>query len=194
MKFLFGLSFLLVLTVVCFGQDQPLAYDDRGNLIYYEVVEMKGIAKDQLEARATQFFKKNAKLMKLKSSAGDTLMRASGKMVITKTALVLNHPSGEVQYNFYTETRDGKYRFWLTDYEFIPYQRDRYGNFVASTVIGTPLERKPGKLNAGEWEGYVKHATVRSKVIANQFKDAMNAKQELSPKPKPVERVSTKEW
>ncbi|MEJ2883255.1 DUF4468 domain-containing protein [Pedobacter sp. GR22-6] len=194
MKFLFGLSFLVFAVNLCFGQDQPLAYDERGKLIHYEVVEMEGITKAQLDARAEKFFKKSAKMLKLKSAAGDSLMQAAGKIVITKTALVLSHPSGEVQYNFYAEAKDAKYRFWLTDYEFIPYQRDRYGNFVPSTVIGVPLERKPGKLNAGEWEAYLKYATSQSRVIAGQFKDAMNAKQEQAPKTKSPETISTKEW
>ena len=194
MKFLFGWSVLLFAATVCFGQEKPLAYDERGNLIFYEVVEMKGVSKDQLEARAKSFFKKSAKLMKFKNTIGDTLMQASGKIVITKTALVLSHPSGEVQYNFYAESKADRYRFWLTDYEFIPYQRDRYGNFVPSTVVGTPLERKPGKLNAGEWENYLKYATSQSNVIAAQFKDAMSAKQVLAPKAKTAESISTKQW
>ncbi len=194
MKFLFGLNVLLFAATLCFGQDKPLAYDERGKLIFYEVVEMKGVTKDQLEARATSFIKKSSKLMKFKSKANDTLMQAAGKIVITKTALVLSHPSGEVKYNLYAESKEGKYRFWLTDYEFIPYQRDRYGNFVPSTVVGIPLECKPGKLNAGEWENYLKYAIIQSNVVAGQFKDAMAAKKEITPKAKPAESISTKKW
>lgn len=194
MKFLFGFSIFLLAAVCSFGQDKPLDFDERGKLIYYEVVETKGVSKAQLDARALAYFKKSGKSMKLKTVPADTLMRAEGKMVITKTALVLSHPSGEIQYNFYVETKEDKYRFWLTDYEFIPYQRDRYGNFVPSTVIGIPLERKPGKLNAGEWDTYLKHATSQSKLIAEQFKIAMSAQKELAPKPKTPASISTKKW
>lgn len=174
MKFLSGLSFLLLVCAICLGQDKPLSNDDRGKLIYYEVVIAKDVAKDSLAARAVAFLKRSARSLKLKSAETDSLIHASGKMIINKTALGLSRPSGEVLYNFYAETREGKYRFWLTDFNFIPYQRDRYGNFVPSTIIGTPLENKPGKLNAAEWAGYVKAATREANVLATRFKDAMN--------------------
>lgn len=159
----------------CLGQDKPLSNDDRGKLIYYEVVVAKDVARDSLASRAAAFFKKSVKSLKIKSQETDSLIHASGRMIINKTALVLSRPSGEVLYNFYAEIREGKYRFWLTDFNFIPYQRDRYGNFVPSTIIGTPLESKPGKLNAAEWAGYVKAATRETNVLASRFKDAMHS-------------------
>lgn len=175
MKFL-GLSVLLFFSTVGFAQDKPLSNDDRGKLIYYEVVELKDVSQDSLNARAAAFFKKSAKLLKVKSSSTDSVIRASGKMVINKSALVLSRPSGEVLYNFYVETKGGKYRFWLTDFGFIPYQRDRYSNFVPSTTVAVPLERKPGKLNAAEWAGYVKATTREANALAVRFKESMKNK------------------
>lgn len=193
MKFLAGLSFLLLVCMTGFGQ-KPLSNDDRGKLIYYEVVVAKDIAKDSLAARATAFLKKSIKSLKIKSAGTDSLIHASGKMVINKTALVLSRPSGEVLYNFYAETRDGKYRFWLTDFNFIPYQRDRYGNFVPSTTVGTPLENKPGKLNAAEWAGYVKAVTMEANVLATRFKDAMMNKVAAPPVVKAVPVSPAQKW
>jgi hypothetical protein len=194
MKFLFGFSFLVLVCTACFGQDKPLSNDDRAKLIYYEVVTAKDVTKDSLAARATAFLKKSAKTLKMKSAATDSLFHASGKMIIGKTALVLSRPSGEVLYNFYAEIRDGKYRFWFTDFNFIPYQRDRYGNFVPSTTIGTPLENKPGKLNAAEWAGYIKAVTKEANILAGRFKDAMMNKTPTQPVVKAVPVSPTQKW
>lgn len=193
MKFL-GLSVLLFFTTVGFAQDKPLSNDDRGKLIYYEVVELKDVPQDSLNMRAAAFFKKSAKLLKVKSSSTDSVIQASGKMVINKSALVLSRPSGEVLYNFYVETKGGKYRFWLTDFGFIPYQRDRYSNFVPSTTVPVPLERKPGKLNATEWAGYVKATTQEANALAVRFKAFMKNKTIAPPVVKTVPVSPGQKW
>lgn len=188
------LTILLFFTTLVFGQEKPLANDDRGKLIYYEVVESKGQAGDILNSRAAAFFKKWAKSLKVRSATTDSLIQASGKMIINKTALVLSRPSGEVLYNFYAETKDGKYRFWLTDFNFIPYQRDRYGNFVPSTTVETPLENKPGKLNAAEWNAYIKATTKEANAIALRFKEAMANKAVVLPAVKAAPVNPNKKW
>lgn len=194
MKLLAAFSFLFLIGVKCIAQEPPLPYDERGKLICYEVVQAAGLTKQDLSVRANAFIKKKARYMRLKSAKNDTLLQAEGKLVINKTALVLTRPSGEVQYNLYVEAKDNKYRFWFTDFEFIPYQRDRYGNFVASTTVGRPLESNPGKLNAGEWKTYVSTATKEVRLLAGQFKDAMSGKLQIVPAPKAADTISTKKW
>lgn len=155
------------------GQNKPLTKDDRGKLIYYEIVIVKNETKTSLIGRANAFFNKSAKSLKRQTVEEDSLIHATGKMILNKTALVLSRPSGEVLYNFYCEIRAGKYRFWMTDFNFIPYQRDRYGNFVRSKVKGVPLESNPGKLNAAEWSGYINAASLEANLLAERFKKAM---------------------
>lgn len=193
MKFL-SLSVLLFFTTIGFAQDKPLSNDDRGKLIYYEVVELKDVSQDSLDARAAAFLKKSVKLFTVKSLPADSMVHASGKMIIHKNALVLSRPSGEVLYNFYIETKGGKYRFWLTDFGFIPYQRDRYSNFVPSTTVAIPLERKPGKLNAAEWAGYVKATAREANALAVRFKEAMVNKVIAPPVVKAVPVSPTQKW
>lgn len=192
MKSVCSIFFLLLISLVSAGQE--LSYDERGKLIYYEVVAQNGVSRDDLVTMAIRFFKQKAKQFKLKSEMTDSLMLADGKMVISKTALVLNRPSGEVKYSFYAEFRDGKYRFWLTDFMFIPYYRDRYGNFVASTTIGVPLEKDPGKLNSAEWKNYISNTGKEAVTLAAQFKENMTNKQEFKPAVKSMETISTKRW
>jgi hypothetical protein len=170
---------------------EELDQDERGKYIHYEVVTGSTVSVDSLISRAKSFFKlKKMNLVKSDS----TLFEQSGKFVISKTAFVLSHPSGEVLYNFAFEIRGSKYRFWLTDFMFIPYQRDRYGNFVPSAAKGIPLEKSPGKLNAGEWASYVSDAGKQSAVLAAGFKEYLSVSQQARPVHKPNSTISTKSW
>ncbi|MEJ7560497.1 MAG: hypothetical protein WKF66_19465 [Pedobacter sp.] len=194
MKLLFSSLIFLVITSPCLAQDKPLPYDERGKLIYYEVVEPTKTPKDSLLTRAKAFLDADAKRYDILKIVGDTLIEAKGKMLLSKNALGMARPVGAVNYNFYAEVRAGKYRFWLTDFIFIPYMRDRYGNFIPSTTIGVPLEREQGKLRASEWLGYQKITAREAKIIGDQFKLTLATKIYTPEAPKPKNTVSTKNW
>lgn len=156
----------------------PMPKDERGKYIYYELVEKSVIPPDSLRDRALRFL--GQKKLKF-NKQNDGALTASGKMVINKTAFVLTHPSAEVGYNFTLEFKEDKYRFWLTDFMFIPYKRDRYSNFVPATVKGVPLETHPGKLNAGEWASYVHAVGSHAALLAEELKDYLAAVQKNKP-------------
>jgi hypothetical protein len=192
-SFLTGLS-LLFCTIGTFAQEKALAVDEQGKLIYYEIVEAGNTPKDSLISRAQAFFLANTRELKLNTVKGDTQAEASGKMLISKNTSGISRPYGEVAYQFYVEVKEGKYRFWLTDFNFVPYMRDRYGNFVPSTTIGTPLEREPGKLRAAEWSEYQKITAREAKALAERFKKALATRIDTSEAPRPKTTISTNKW
>lgn len=194
MKFKLAFLFVIGVSSFCWAQDEILPTDERGKFIYYELVEAKGMLKSEFKERVSSFVKKSGAALKLKTNQGDTLFTASGKLVINKTVLVMSHPSGEVLFHFQVEVKDGRYRFWLTDFTFIPYQRDRYGNFVATTTKGTPLENNPGKLNASQWKEYQTQTTKYAIQIANDFKGHMARKTTPSVSPVKEKTVVKKDW
>ena len=179
--------------MLCKAQSELLAFDERGKFIYYELVEAKGTIKTQLKERINSFFKNSNSGLKLNSVQGDTVFIASGKFFINKTVLVMSHPSGEILYHFQAEVKGEKYRFWLTDFTFIPYQRDRYGNFVPTITKGIPLESDPGKLNSGQWKEYQIQTSKNSLQFANVFKDFMNGKVPATP-PIKEKAIVKKDW
>ncbi|RZL38672.1 MAG: DUF4468 domain-containing protein [Pedobacter sp.] len=190
------MKYRLVLFVVLFSfklsaQQKQFSSDDNGKFIYYEVVE-KATGKDSLLLRANIFIDLYKKTIK-KHSTTDTSIIAKGVMVIDKTILVASHPSGEVNYKLTFEARDNKYRFWLTDFEYIPYGRDRYSNYVPTTKIATPLEKTPGKLSAGEWKDIVEAAYNKTAKFAENFKKALATNQTEKQKKK-AGTISTKKW
>jgi len=174
------------------AQTEALAIDEQGKYIVYELVAAKGISKDQLKERAITFFKIERKDLKLKSNTGDTTFSAAGKLIINKTVLVMSHPSGEVVYHFQSEVKNEKFRFWLTDFSFVPYQRDRYGNFVATTNKGTPLENNPGKLNEAQWKEYRSQTATYAIQFSKEFKNYMLNTQAKTQSA--VKKVVSKEW
>ena len=194
MKFfsLFG-GLFFVISLALAQEISVLPKDETGKYIYYEVVS-RTANEDSLKVRAIDFLTKNKKEIKLKSSKETAKVTANGKMVITKSLAMLSRPAGEITYTFNFEVNAQKYRFWLSDFEFIPYQKDRYGNFVPSTTVGVPLENNPGKLNAGEWKEYKNQTFKFAKEFAADFKNEMaNATPAVTVKP--VEkRVVKKEW
>ncbi|MXV17872.1 DUF4468 domain-containing protein [Hufsiella ginkgonis] len=164
----------VLLFVTCwnttYAQDAALAKDERGKYIYYEVVEAKGVARATLVQRASDFLKTVNKKLVSFENASDTAVAGKGTFMIVLNKSVLAHPSGAVHYRFTAELRDEKYRFWLTDFGFIPFARDRYGNFVPATTFSTPLEKSPGKLGASEWKKYLESTATQAKSFGDQFK------------------------
>jgi hypothetical protein len=192
MKYLI-LIFLVAFSIDLSAQQKQFSKDDNGKFIYYKVVDSQLLSKDTLLQRAKSFVNVAYKKLMKAESITDTSILAKGTMVIDKTILVAGHPSGEISYSFVFEARNGKYRFWLTDLLYIPYQRDRYGNFVATTKIGTPLERNPGKLNAGAWKDVVNSAYNKIDKFADDFKKYL-ATNRVEKAKKKTETISTKKW
>jgi len=175
------------------AQQKQFSVDENGRYIYYEVVDSIVTSKDSLMRRA-RFVAAKQKINFSKTTYTDSSMLASGKLILDKTMLVLGHPSGEVTYNFVSEFKNGKYRFWLTNLKYIPYQRDRYGNYVASTKIGTPLENSPDRLTAGSWKDVVESAYLKAAAFSTEFKKTLATPVALKSNPKKPVQISTKKW
>jgi hypothetical protein len=182
---------LLPLTVSAQTSINELSKDENGKYIYYQVVDKIMVPADSLRLRSVNFFTKN-KFKKIIHK--DDQLMAEGKMIINKTAFVLTHPSGEILFNFTFETKPGKYRFWLDHFLFIPYNRDRYGNFVRTTSIGRPLENIPGKLNAAEWSSYIDAAYKQSDALGAAFKQFLSGNLPANPSTTTKKAISTTNW
>lgn len=186
---------LFFLSSLLFAQDVVvLPKDETGKYIYYEVADISSnISVDSLKLRAVDFITRNKKEIKLKSRMDAGVITANGKIVIIKSLAMLSRPSGEITYTFNFEINKLKYRFWLTDFEFITYQKDRYGNFVPSTTVGVPLEHEPKKSNAEQWEDYRLQASNYAVNFAKRFKEHL-ANKVAAQKPTKEQKVIDKNW
>jgi len=156
---------------------------------------LKGTVKDSLTNRAMSFFKNLDKNdVRIQPSSSDSVINATGKFVISRTSAMLSHPSEEVNYHFVAEIKNGKYRYWLTDFKFTPYQRDRYGVFVPVSGVTTPLEKSPGKLNAAVWKDYIKDASDQAIKFGAKFKEQMASPLKTKSPEKSTAPISTGKW
>ena len=188
----FLLTIISFFAINAFAQEKQFPKDENGKFLYYKVVDSQTLSGAVLLDRARAFISENKKAMKINGTA-DTSISASGKLIIDKTILVAGHPSGELNYNFVFQVKEGKYRYWFTDFEYIPYQRDRYGNFVPKTNVATPLEKPVDKLNAGAWKDVQSAAYTKVAKLSDAFKKhlATDKKAPQTAKDKPI---STKKW
>ena len=177
----FAFIILTLLSLNLSAQQKQFSLDERGKYIYYEVVDAKSLSKDSLMARANVFINKLNKKSIKQESLTDSSIVANGKYIIDKTVLVAEHPSAEINYKLTFEAKDGRYRFWFNDFEYIPYQRDRYGNYVATTQIGIPLDKSPSKLNVAEWKETVTTTYEKVQKLSDQFKKFLSTTPLITP-------------
>lgn len=192
------MKYRLLLIIILFSltlsaQQKQFATADNGKYIYYKVVDSQKISQDLIIQRSRDFIASQKKILQIEGET-DSSLTVKGKLMIDKTVLVVGHPSGEVKYNLTIEARTGKYRFWLTDFEFIPYQRDRYGNFVAITNISTALEKKVDKLTIGQWKDIREAAYIKAEKFGESLRKYIATDTAAKKTSKPAETISTKKW
>jgi hypothetical protein len=185
---LLGFSFIETL-----AQQKQFSIDNKGKYILYEVVENQTLSKDSLMQRAVNYLNKPNQSSLKQNKITDSSILGNGKIIIDKTLLIASRPSGEFTYNFVFELKLGKYRYWLTDFKYSSYQRDRYGNYVPVKSKAIPLEDLSKKINTAEYKVIFEKVQVKADKIATDFKNALAT----SLKSKPVEvkkTITTDKW
>lgn len=115
---------------------------------------MPGISADTLYTRGLYFIKTVYPKLKFKTTNGKSIS-GDGKFTTYNNISILKHESGEIAYLLNIEFKDQKYRYWLTDFTFTPYVKDRYGNFVPKLGNDIPLEIIQSKLDKKDSDNYL---------------------------------------
>lgn len=176
------------------AQKALLTQDENGKYIYYQVADQPNATKDSLAGKVGAFlgqaFKKDKPVQ-----TGDSLFTIKDKFLTYSTFTIARHESGEIDFVLNVECKDNKYRYWLTDFIFRPYQKDRYGMFVPVNGIYIPLEKASSKLDKKELEGYLDQTGAYCKQIGDGLKAFMIQNHQSSPKnTSPVKTIVTKKW
>ena len=136
-----------------FAQQELLSFDEHNKYIFYKVIDLPGINEDSLHSRTERFLKTVSPKLKLKAEPGKSGITCEGKLLTHGGLSLAKHENGEVAYQLNIEFKDQKYRFWLTDFVYTSYARDRYGNFVPQVGKEVPLEEAASKLEKKELNG-----------------------------------------
>lgn len=189
----------ILLAKTASAQTDSLAFDENNKYIYYQTVELAGLNKDTLYTRALYFIKKSVTGNKLKLSKADEaqgVLTGKGSFMVTKKTLVLTGVGGEIDYTLRVEVKDAKYRYWFTDFVFIPYQRDRYGMDVPTPGLSIPMESAKSKIDPKDAAVYLDKILLNSRQVGAVLRSYMLKTSSL-PKPKvdkAIKKISTKEW
>jgi hypothetical protein len=183
---------------IVFAQKDSLSFDEHDKYIYYKLVDRPGVGADTLYDRGLYFLTTAYPKKTLELSKGDKdnhALTAAGNFMISKKGLVGNSEGGLLTYVLKIEVKDSKYRYWLTDFVYQPYQRNRYG--ASEPVAGgdVPLEKASAKLSGIEFNSCIKQVLANSKLIGDRLKACMLKTSSLEkPVVKKVNKISTKEW
>ncbi len=158
------------------AQTDSLVMDENNKYIYYQVVSQEGSSADTLHVRAMDFAKKAFaanKLMFKSSEKGKVV--AAGGVLVQKKSTMGRHEDARIDYTMIIEVKDNRYRYWFTDFVIVPYQRDRYANFVPVSGKNLPLEKGMSILSNKDFDGYTSKLFATIKDIGNRLKTYMKA-------------------
>ena len=82
----------------------------------------------------------------------------------------VKHEDGELTYTLHIEFKDAKYRFWLTEFAYTPYQRNRYGVYAKVPGGETPLEDLKKKDNGKAIDNYLDQIAKYGKQTGEEIK------------------------
>ncbi|RVU02960.1 DUF4468 domain-containing protein [Mucilaginibacter limnophilus] len=195
---------LLILVVSAFSitsvhaqNKDSLSFDERNKYIYYQVAEETKVKADTLYERALHFLKnafENDRLKLSKEDKDKAILTGKGGFMVTKKALVSMQDDAKITFNMVIEVKDGKYRYWFTDFAAIPYRRDRYANFSPVDGKKIPLEQGLRKLGQKTLDDYLEQTLINCRNISGVLKTYMQ-KPSGTPKNDGIKRsVTTKEW
>jgi len=189
---------------VAFAQKDSLAFDENNKYIYYQVVQQPGLSTDSLLNRVKYFSYKaspSAEIYSIgmivigKEGSTDSIyrMRFLGHFLVSKKSLATSHEDGVIKFSMSVEVKGGKYRYWLTDFVFNPYQRDRYNNYVSVPGVYIPLEKSEGKIDKKDLTAYLDGVLLNSRKIGTKLKELMLKTPPVKKVPA-VKKISTKDW
>lgn len=179
------------------SQKDSLGFDENNKYIYYQVVAQPGLSADTIYQRAlyfllTAYSKDKLKLKKQEPAKG--VLKGEGGFMVSKKTLVSKHEDGKIAYDLNIEVKDGKYRYWLTNLVVIPYERDRYANFVPVNGKKTPLEHALRLLGQKDLDDYLEKVLVNSRSVGDRLKNFILSPAPSVKKERKIAPVIKKDW
>jgi len=155
---------------------------------------MPGITLDSLTKNASYFIKTTYPKAKSGPDVTAGNFHANDKFLVYSMATFVKHESGEIAYTLNIECKDSKYRYWLTDFVFTPYEKNRYGVFVPKAGIDIPLETAEPKLDKKELNGYFDQTGAFCKQVGDKLKLYMTEGHVVKKAEKSPAKVVTDKW
>lgn len=152
----YQLIVFLFLSHFSLAQSSNFPVDETGKYLISDVVELKGMSKDQLFANGLKFMKKikvlHSKSKFLEANKSTYEIKNRGSFYVYRLGSIKKGIAGAVEYNITVEFKDDKYRYSLSNFRFNEYKKNRYGTYQPIKGKYIPLEAVAGSMNKKEWE------------------------------------------
>ncbi|MES2277445.1 MAG: DUF4468 domain-containing protein [Bacteroidota bacterium] len=192
MKNLFLVLAMMLAGKFALAQKELVTLDEHNKYIFYQVADMPGVTADTLYNRTMGGLKTNKLFKGIKPvvTAGSSITLKS-KFTLYSSLTVAKHEVGDISYTLVTEFKDGKYRYWLTDFVFMPYQRTRYGVYAKIPNGDMTLEVVKTKYDAKIFDSYLEQIAKYGKDLGDEMK--IYTATPIKTKPQPP-KVDTRKW
>ncbi len=147
-----------------------------------EVIDLPGHTQEQLYSNANAWAKETFKKPLSSKDTTAWAITARGSFIVHNVVSLKKHPDGAVEFEISIEIKEARYRYTITNYTFIPYMRDRYGQFVPQNGKSMPLEYEPATMNKANWNGYVKTTHTKTMALIDQLTQAIMVTDTQNPK------------
>jgi hypothetical protein len=111
-----------------YAQSSAYTYTPEGKLLFTDVVEKENQNQEALYALAVQTFS-GGKKNKLKKNEDEKTISLSKSLTLYEKGILSRIPYTEIQYQLLLEFKDGRYRYQYKNFSFLPYERNRYGQY-----------------------------------------------------------------
>jgi hypothetical protein len=180
----------LMVALVANAQKNLLSLNEYNKYIYYQVVDLPGVSADSLNKNAVYFVA--SAYPKAKATSANTNISIKDKF-LTYTSFA-KHENGEITYTLNIECKDAKYRYWLTDFVFTPYEKNRYGVYVPVNGINIPLETAASKIIQKELDGYFDQTGAFCKQLGEKLKKYMAEGHAVKKPQQQPAKIVTDKW
>lgn len=160
------------------AQKDSLAFDDQGKYTYYKLVNAGNNTADVLYARALVFLKSAYSKNTLKlagQNVKDKHLGGEGILLVSKKSSLAKHDDGRINCKLNIDVKEGKYRYWFTDFVFTPYTRDRNNNFVPVPSQEIDMEKAATKFDNKDVDHYLDECGKFAKQVGAELQKYMVA-------------------
>jgi hypothetical protein len=190
-KYITLLIVALTISTVSYAQKELMSLNEQNKYTYFKVGA--SIPEVNTEALAG-YLKKNVPGIQTTETIKSTMVSGKGGLLVYKQGLITGQEEGRIDYQFSVDFKESKYRLIVTNFTFIPYQRNRYGVFAPVDNISIYLESSSGKISAKQLNSYLDKLGIYGKKMDKSLNDFLFSKAASTPNPAGLKKVDTKSW
>lgn len=175
----------------CYAQKDSLSLNEQNKYTYFKV----GTSLPDINAESlADYLKKNMTGLQSASVTPNNSVSAKGGMLVYKKGLITGQEEGRIDYSLTVDFKENKYRLIMSDFTFVPYQRNRYGVFAQVDGVSIPLEKSDVRITAKQLAAYQDKLGALGIKTNKMISDFTNKKASVKAPKEALKKVDTQKW